>query len=57
MEKNDKFKSELETQYGILIKASEKNKKQRYIFLLVLILITYISVLVSVVFIYQALKN
>lgn len=57
MEKNDKFKSELETQYGILIKASEKNKKQRYIFLLVLILITYISVLVSVVFSYQALKN
>lgn len=57
MEKNDKFKSELETQYGILITASEKNKKQRYIFLLVIILITYISVLISVVFSYQALKN
>ncbi len=57
MEKNENFKSELETQYGILIEASEKTKKQRYIFLLVIIFITFISVLVNIFFSYNALKN
>ena len=33
MEKNENFKSQLETQYNILIKASEKkNKKDIYVF-------------------------
>lgn len=57
MEKKENFKSELETQYGILIEASEKTKKQRYIFLLVVILITYLSVLVSIYFSYKAFKS
>lgn len=57
MEKNENFKSELETQYGILIEASEKTKKQRYIFLLIIIFITFISVLVNIFFSYNALKN
>lgn len=57
MEKNDNFKSELEVQYGILIEANEKAKKQRYIFLLSLVCLTYISVLVSVFFSYKALDN
>lgn len=57
MEKNDNFKSELEVQYGILIEANEKAKKQRYIFLLSLVCLTFISVLVSVFFSYKALDN
>lgn len=57
MEKNENFKSELETQYGILIEANEKIKKHRYIFVIILLIITYLSVLVSIFFSYKALKN
>lgn len=57
MEKNDNFKSELEVQYGILIEANEKAKKQRYIFLLVIVCLTFISVLISVFFSFKALDN
>jgi len=39
MEKNENFKSELENQYSILIRANEKKEHQRYMVLLVIILI------------------
>ena len=41
MEKNENFKSELENQYSILIRANEKKEHQRYMGLLVIILITF----------------
>ncbi len=57
MEKNENFKSELETQYNILIKAQEKSETRRFIIILTIIIITFISTLVSVVFSYTALKS
>ena len=54
MEKNETFKEELETQYAILIKAKEKNEKQRFNILLVILAITFISVIISVIFAYKA---
>ena len=35
MEKNENFKTELENQYSILIRANEKKEHQRYMVLLV----------------------
>lgn len=57
MEKNENFKSELETQYNILIKASEKREQKRYISVVIILVITFISVLVSIFFSFQAYKN
>lgn len=57
MEKNDNFKSELETQYTILIKASEKKEQKRFIVILTILIVTLISVIVSIVFAFLALKN
>lgn len=54
MEKNETFKEELETQYTILIKAKEKKEKQRFLIILVVLGITFISVLISVIFSYRA---
>lgn len=54
MEKNETFKEELETQYAILIKAKEKKEKERFIILLVILGITFLSVIVSVIFSYKA---
>ncbi len=56
MEKNENFKEELETQYSILIKINEKKEQQRYIILLVVLAITFISVIISVIFSYKALS-
>lgn len=57
MEKNENFKSELETQYSILIQANEKREQKRYIFILTILLVTFISVLFSIFFSYIAFKN
>lgn len=57
MEKNENFKSELETQYSILIKASEKTKRKRYICVIAILVLTFLSVLVSIFFSFQAYKN
>lgn len=54
MEKNETFKEELETQYAILIKAKERKEKQRFNILLVILGITFISVIISVIFAYKA---
>ncbi len=54
MEKNETFKEELENQYAILIKAKEGKEKKRFIAILVLMIITFIGVLVSIFFAYQA---
>lgn len=54
MEKNETFKEELETQYAILIKAKERKEKQRFNILLVILAITFISVIISVFFAYKA---
>ena len=54
MEKNETFKEELETQYAILIKAKEKKEKERFIILLVILGITFLSVIISVIFSYKA---
>ena len=50
MEKNENFKTELENQYSILIRANEKKEHQRYMVLLVIILITFAVCLVSMLF-------
>lgn len=57
MEKNEKFKSELENQYNILIQAQEKSEKRRFIILCSIVLISLVSVLVSTIFSYMAYKN
>lgn len=57
MEKNDNFKEELETQYNILIKASAQKEKKRYISMLIILCSTLISVLISIIFSYQAYRN
>lgn len=57
MEKNENFKSELETQYSILIQANEKKEQKRYIFVLTILLVTFISVLCSIFFSYIAFRN
>lgn len=54
MEKNENFKEELETQYAILIKAKERKEKQRFNILLLILAITFISVIISVIFAYKA---
>lgn len=54
MEKNENFKEQLETQYNILIEANAKKEKLRYIVILTIVLITFISVLISVIFSYRA---
>lgn len=57
MEKNENFKSELETQYTILIKASEKKEHQRFVIILTILIITLVSVLISIIFAVMAFKN
>ncbi len=57
MEKNEKFKSELENQYTILIQAQERSEKRRFIALFVVICITLISVIVSMVFAFIAYRR
>lgn len=57
MEKNENFKSELENQYSILIRANEKKEHQRYMVLLVIILITFSVCLVSMLFSFKAYSS
>lgn len=57
MEKNESFKTELETQYTILINAKEKKEKLRFIILLVILSITLIVVIISVIFAYKAYSS
>lgn len=57
MEKNEEFKEELEKQYSILIKASEKKEKKYFIIIICILTTTLIGTLVSIVFAAQALKN
>ena len=57
MEKNDNFKAELENQYSILIRANEKKEHQRYMVLLLIILITFSTCLVSMFFSYKAYSS
>ena len=57
MEKNDNFKSELETQYSILIQNKEKNEQKRFIFITTILVVTLCSVLCSIVFSFIAFKN
>ena len=57
MEKNENFKSELENQYSILIRANEKKEHQRYMVLLVIILITFSVCLVNMLFSFKAFSS
>ena len=57
MEKNENFKNELENQYSILIRANEKKEHQRYMVLLVIILITFSVCLVSMLFSFKAFSS
>ncbi len=56
MEKNDEFKSELENQYTILIKADQKKEKKFRIAVLVIVSITLLLTIISVIFAQQALS-
>ena len=56
MERNDEFKTELENQYTILIKADQKKEKKFRIAVLVIVSITLLSVIVSIFFAEQALS-
>ncbi len=57
MEKNENFKSELETQYTILIQAQERSEKRQFIALLVILVLTLVSVVVSTVFAFMAYRG
>ncbi len=57
MEKNENFKSQLETQYNILIKASEKKEQKRYICILIILISTLIAVIISIIFAYKAYQS
>ncbi len=57
MEKNDNFKNELESQYAILIKASENSERKRFVVITTILSITLVSSLVSVVFAILAFKS
>lgn len=57
MEKNDNFKTELETQYNILIQTKEKNEQKRFVFIITILSVTLCSVLCSIIFSYIAFKN
>ncbi len=57
MEKNENFKTELENQYTILIKASEQKETKRFAIILTILIITLISVIISIFFASLAYKN
>ena len=57
MEKNENFKTELENQYSILIRANEKKEHQRYMKLLSVILVTFITCLIGLFFSYKAYSS
>ena len=57
MEKNENFKEELENQYAILIKASEKKEFKYIIIMLVIITISLIATTTGTIFAYSAYKN
>lgn len=50
MEKKDNFKSELETQYNILIKAEEKEQLKRTIIIMVILILTLISTIITSIY-------
>ena len=56
MEKNDEFKTELENQYTILIKADQKKEKKFRIAVLVILSVTLLFVIISLIFAEQALN-
>lgn len=57
MERNEKFKSELENQYNILIQAQEKSEKRRFMLLFGVVILTFLSVLISTFFAFVAYRN
>jgi len=57
MEKNEEFKEELEKQYSILIKASEKKEKKYFIIIISVLVVSLVSTLVSCIFASLAFNN
>ena len=57
MEKNEEFKEELEKQYSILIKASEKKEKKYFIIIISILVVTLLGTIVSIIFAGAAFKN
>ena len=57
MEKNDEFKEELEKQYSILIKASEKKEKKYFIAIISILAVTLLGTIISIVFAGSAFNN
>lgn len=57
MEKKENFKSELENQYSILIRANEKKEHQRYMILLTIILVTFFICLITMFFSFKAFSS
>lgn len=56
MEKNENFKEELENQYAILIKASEKKEFKYIIIMLIIISISLVATTIGTIFAYSAYK-
>ena len=57
MEKNEQFKEELEKQYSILIKASEKKEKKYFIIIISILIMTLVGTIISIVFSSIAFQN
>lgn len=55
--KNNDFKSELETQYSILINTEKKEQRTRTIIILIILLLTLISTLLTTYFSYKSYKS
>jgi len=56
MEKNENFKEELENQYSILIKASEKKERKYYYIVITLLSLTLVAAIVSSIFAFIAFR-
>lgn len=57
MEKNEEFKEELEKQYSILIRASEKKEKKYFIIIISILVVTLLGTIVSIIFAGSAFNN
>jgi len=54
---NNNYKQELENQYTILIKSSERMEQKRFIIIITITILTFLSVLISILFSFLAYKK
>ena len=55
--KKDDFKSELETQYSILIQTEKKEQRKRTFIIIIILLLTFISTIITNIYSYKYYKE